>query len=74
MKHKRVMGVALAAAVLLSTTGCGTILGLFDSEYESKVYVGIQWWDNDRSNLLNFTEDTVLHSAPCDVLAVRLPG
>ncbi len=24
--------------------------------------------------LLNFTEDTVLHSAPCDVLAVRLPG
>src|SRR5262245_53637244 len=23
--------------------------------------------------LLNFTEDTVLHSAPCDVLAVRLP-
>ena len=24
--------------------------------------------------LLNFTEDTVLHAAPCDVLAVRLPG
>jgi universal stress protein A len=24
--------------------------------------------------LLNFTEDTVLHSAPCDVLAVRLHG
>lgn len=23
--------------------------------------------------LLNFTEDTVLHAAPCDVLAVRLP-
>jgi universal stress protein A len=22
--------------------------------------------------LLNFTEDTVLHAAPCDVLAVRL--
>jgi universal stress protein A len=25
------------------------------------------------SILFNFTEDTVLHSAPCDVLAVRLP-
>jgi universal stress protein A len=24
--------------------------------------------------LLNFTEDTVLHEAPCDVLAVRLRG
>ena len=24
------------------------------------------------SILFNFTEDTVLHSAPCDVLAVRL--
>lgn len=24
--------------------------------------------------LLNFTEDTVLHTAPCDVLAVRLTG
>ena len=24
------------------------------------------------SILLNFTEDTVLHAAPCDVLAVRL--
>jgi universal stress protein A len=23
--------------------------------------------------LVNFTEDTVLHAAPCDVLAVRLP-
>jgi universal stress protein A len=23
--------------------------------------------------LLNFTEDTILHAAPCDVLAVRLP-
>lgn len=23
--------------------------------------------------LINFTEDTVLHAAPCDVLAVRLP-
>ena len=22
--------------------------------------------------LLNFTEDTILHAAPCDVLAVRL--
>jgi universal stress protein A len=26
------------------------------------------------SILFNFTEDTVLHAAPCDVLAVRLPG
>jgi universal stress protein A len=25
------------------------------------------------SILFNFTEDTVLHAAPCDVLAVRLP-
>ena len=25
------------------------------------------------SILVNFTEDTVLHAAPCDVLAVRLP-
>ncbi|MGD9842655.1 MAG: universal stress protein [Steroidobacteraceae bacterium] len=25
------------------------------------------------SALLNFTEDTVLHTAPCDVLAVHLP-
>jgi universal stress protein A len=24
--------------------------------------------------ILNLTEDTVLHAAPCDVLAVRLPG
>jgi universal stress protein A len=24
--------------------------------------------------MLNLTEDTVLHAAPCDVLAVRLPG
>jgi hypothetical protein len=24
------------------------------------------------SILFNFTEDTVLHAAPCDVLAVRL--
>jgi len=24
--------------------------------------------------MLNFTEDTVLHTAPCDVLAVRLSG
>jgi len=24
--------------------------------------------------MLNFTEDTVLHAAPCDVLAVRLTG
>jgi universal stress protein A len=23
--------------------------------------------------LVNFTEDTILHQAPCDVLAVRLP-
>jgi universal stress protein A len=23
--------------------------------------------------LVNFTEDTVLHAAPCDVLAVRIP-
>ena len=26
------------------------------------------------SILVNLTEDTVLHAAPCDVLAVRLPG
>lgn len=26
------------------------------------------------SILVNLTEDTVLHGAPCDVLAVRLPG
>jgi universal stress protein A len=25
------------------------------------------------SILVNLTEDTVLHAAPCDVLAVRLP-
>ena len=26
------------------------------------------------SILVNLTEDTVLHNAPCDVLAVRLPN
>jgi universal stress protein A len=26
------------------------------------------------SILVNLTEDTVLHAAPCDVLAVRLPA
>jgi universal stress protein A len=26
------------------------------------------------SILVNFTEDTVLHGAPCDVLAVRVGG
>jgi universal stress protein A len=24
--------------------------------------------------IVNLTEDAVLHAAPCDVLAVRLPG
>jgi universal stress protein A len=24
--------------------------------------------------MLNLTEDTILHAAPCDVLAVRIPG
>jgi universal stress protein A len=81
LEHSRTRLVALAAELGVPATACRIESGSTKAEIvrvarESRADL-IVLGSRERhglSILVNLTEDTVLHAAPCDVLAVRLPN